>query len=105
MTIAKLLAEEHAELVITDPKALSNAAKDLADIPRVTLESDPYKAAEKADAILLITEWDCYKTLNWEKIYTQMRQPALLFDTRNILDHAALKQIGFNLLAVGKTFA
>ena len=105
LTIAKLLAEEHAELVITDPKALSNAAKDLADVPRVTLESDPYKAAEKADAILLITEWDCYKTLDWEKIYTQMRQPALLFDTRNILDHTALKQIGFNLLAVGKTFA
>lgn len=105
LTIAKLLAEEHAELVITDPKALSNAAKDLADVPRVTLESDPYKAAEKADAILLITEWDCYKTLDWEKIYTQMRQPALLFDTRNILNHAALKQIGFNLLAVGKTFA
>ena len=102
LTIANLLAEEHAELVITDPQALTNAAKDLAHLPNVTFEADPYLAATGADAILLMTEWDCYKTLDWGKIYTSMRQPALLFDTRNLLNHPALKQIGFRLLAVGK---
>ena len=102
LAVAKLLAEEHAELIVTDPQALPNAQKDLADYPRVTFEKDPYQAAEKADAILIMTEWECYKTLDWQRIYASMRQPAMLFDTRNILDHATLKQIGFNLLAVGK---
>lgn len=102
LAVAKLLAEEHAELIVTDPQALPNAQKDLADYSRVTFEKDPYQAAEKADAILIMTEWECYKTLDWQRIYASMRQPAMLFDTRNILDHATLKQIGFNLLAVGK---
>lgn len=102
LAVAKLLAEEHAELIVTDPQALPNAQKDLADYSRVTFEKDPYQAAEKADAILIMTEWECYKTLDWQRIYASMRQPAMLFDTRNLLDHATLKQIGFNLLAVGK---
>lgn len=102
LTVANLLAEEHADLVVTDPKALENAAKDLAHLPKVTFEPDPYLAATNADAILVMTEWDCYKTLDWKQIYANMRQPALIFDTRNILDHAELKQIGFKVLAVGK---
>jgi UDPglucose 6-dehydrogenase len=102
LAVAHLLADEHAELVVTDPKALANAMKDLEGIQCVTFEDDPYQAAVGADAILLMTEWECYKTLNWEKIYALMRKPALLFDTRNILDHKRLKDIGFNTLAVGK---
>jgi UDPglucose 6-dehydrogenase len=59
-------------------------------------------AAQNADAIIVMTEWACYKDLDWEKIYSLMRKPALLFDARNILNHAALKKIGFNVLAIGK---
>lgn len=102
LTVANLLAEEHADLVVTDPKALSNAAKDLAHLPGVTLEQDPYLAAAGADAVIVMTEWEAYKTLDWERIYSVMRQPAIVFDARNILNHAALKQLGFNVLAVGK---
>lgn len=102
LIVANLLAEEHADLVVTDPKALENAAKDLAHLPRVAFEPDPYRAATGADAILIMTEWECYKQLDWQQIYAQMRQPALIFDTRNILDHAELKRIGFKVLAVGK---
>lgn len=104
LTVAKLLAEEHASLVVTDPKALANAKVDLADLKDVTYTEDPYQAAEGADAILVMTEWDCYHSLDWERIYSLMRKPALVFDTRNILEHSALKRFGFTLLAVGKTF-
>lgn len=103
LTVANLLAEEHAEIVVTDPKALRNAAKDLAGLDRVTLEPDPYKAAEGCDAIVIMTEWACYRELDWKRIYASMRKPALLFDTRNILDGQAMKTLGFNVLAVGKT--
>ncbi len=101
LTVAKLLAEEHANLVVTDPKALVNAAEDLAGM-NVALEANPYKAAEGADAILVMTEWACYKELDWAKIYQLMRKPALLFDTRNILDREQLKTFGFNVLSIGR---
>ncbi len=102
LAVAKLLLEEHATLVISDPQALPNAQGDLANTPSVVFEKDPYRAAEGADAILLMTEWTCYQTLDWERIYALMRKPALIFDTRNILDHATLRHIGFRVLAVGK---
>lgn len=104
LTVAHLLNEEHAEIVVTDPKALRNAAKDLADLDRITLEPDPYKAAEGCDAIVIMTEWACYKDLDWERLYASMRKPALLFDTRNLLDGKAMKTLGFHVLAVGKIY-
>lgn len=104
LTVARLLNEEHAEIVVTDPKALRNAAKDLAGLDRITLEPDPYKAAAGCDAIVIMTEWACYKDLDWKRLYASMRKPALLFDTRNLLDGRSLKQLGFNVLAVGKLY-
>ena len=49
-----------------------------------------------------MTEWDCYRDLDWASVYAAMRKPALVFDTRNILDHAALRALGFKTLAVGR---
>jgi len=103
---ARHLADEHVRLVITDPKALPNARKDLADIvgdgSRLAFEEDPYKAADGADAILLMTDWRLYSELDWGRIYGSMRKPALVFDTRNCLDRRALKEIGFKVLNIGK---
>ena len=101
-TVARLLMEEHVKVTITDPKALENARKDLADLPGVTYEADEYKAAEGADAVVLMTDWRHYPTLDWQRIYDSMRKPALVFDTRNCLDGAELKQMGFRVLNVGK---
>ena len=101
-TVARLLAEEHVRIVITDPKALDNARRDLSDLDGVVYEEDEYKAAEEADAIVLMTDWRHYPTLDWQRIYGLMRKPALVFDTRNCLDVAALRQVGFNVLSIGK---
>lgn len=101
-TVARLLAEEHVRIVITDPKALGNARRDLADMEGVVYEADEYKAVEGADAIVLMTDWRHYPTLDWSRIYGLMRKPALVFDTRNCLDANALRRIGFNVLCVGK---
>jgi len=101
-TVARLLNEEHVRLAITDPKALDNAKLDLSDLSNISFELDPYKAAKDADAVLLMTDWKEYPALDWAKIYKSMRKPALVFDTRNCLDAAALRKIGFNVLNVGK---
>ena len=101
-TVARLLADEHVNITVTDPKALPNARRDLADLDGVTYEDDEYKAAENADAIVVMTDWACYKTLDWQRIYDMMRKPALVFDTRNCLDSAKLRKAGLKVLNIGK---
>lgn len=101
--VAQGLLAEHAEVVVTDPKALGNAKHDLADFREgVSFEPDPYKAANGAHAIALLTEWDVYKDLDYERIFEAMARPAFIFDGRNILDHKQLFNIGFNVFAIGK---
>ena len=100
--VARLLAAEHVRLAVTDPKALGNARRDLADLDGVVFEEDEYKAAEGADAVVLMTDWGRYPALDWRRIYGVMRKPALVYDTRNCLDAAALREIGFRVLNVGK---
>jgi len=63
---------------------------------------DPYEAARGADAIAVLTEWDCFRTLDYRRIYQDMEKPAFLFDGRNILDHQALFDMGFNVYPIGK---
>lgn len=102
LTVAKLLADEHADIVITDPYALENAKRDLASVAdRVIFEADPYQAVEGADAVAVMTDWKLYKDLDWERVYASMRKPAFIFDGRNFLDHAKLFALGFHVYAIG----
>jgi UDPglucose 6-dehydrogenase len=49
-----------------------------------------------------MTEWDEFKSYDWEHIYSVMQKPAFVFDGRLILDHAKLREIGFIVYAIGK---
>jgi len=101
--VARRLVEEKAHVVITDPKALKNAMKDMEGaIGNVAYVEDPYEAAEGCSAIAVMTEWRIYATLDYERIYRTMTKPAFIFDGRNILDHRKLFEIGFNVFPIGK---
>jgi UDPglucose 6-dehydrogenase len=101
--IAKKLIDEKAELVITDPRALNNAKIDLNAINgTLSYIEDPYEASDGCDAIAVMTEWEIYKSLDFEKIYQSMVKPAFIFDGRNILNHKQLFDIGFNVFPIGK---
>jgi len=101
--IAKRLIEERAHLAITDPKALKNAGIDLKGVDEnVSYIDDPYAAAAKSHAIAIMTEWDLYRDLDYEKIFKSMIKPAFIFDGRNIVDHKRLFKIGFNIYPIGK---
>ncbi len=103
ITIAQKLIDENAELVISDPQALKNAKADLKDMGgKISYVEDPYKAASGTHAIAVMTEWDLYKELDYDKIYQSMNKPAFIFDGRNILDHKKLFGIGFNVFPIGK---
>jgi len=101
--VVKKLIEERAILSITDPHALENARSDLAGVDReILFELDPYRAAKGASAVVLVTEWDVFRNLDYERIYREMKKPALIFDGRNILDHQNLFSLGFDVYPIGK---
>jgi len=101
--ISKRLLEEKAKLVITDPKALKNAMTDLNGIDgELSYIEDPYEASAGCDAIAVMTEWQIFTDLDFEKIYQSMTKPAFIFDGRNILEHKRLFEIGFNVFPIGK---
>jgi len=102
--VVRALVEERAAVVVTDPQALKNARRDLADLgDKVIFEEDPMKAAEEAHAIALLTDWPEYARLDYRRIHDRMIKPAFIFDGRNRLKHRELFDIGFDVHAIGKT--
>jgi UDPglucose 6-dehydrogenase len=103
LSVTRDLLAERAKVVISDPRALANARADLANVDgALTFEDDPYAAAVGAHAIAVMTEWKVYRTLDYQRIYESMEKPAFVFDGRNILDHRALYEIGFNVFPIGR---
>lgn len=68
----------------------------------ITTCQDAYSACEGAHAIATLTEWDEFKTLDFDRIFASMAKPAFVFDGRNILDHEKLRKIGFEVYAIGQ---
>ncbi|HOW57094.1 MAG TPA: UDP binding domain-containing protein, partial [Smithellaceae bacterium] len=101
--ITHRLLAECAEVVISDPKALENAAIVMADTTgKLSYEENPYEAVKGCHAIAILTEWSLYKELDYKKIFRAMAKPAFIFDGRNIIDHEKCYKIGFNVYPVGK---
>ena len=100
--VTKKLLSEMANVAISDPKALENAKIVLKECKEnVEYCPDPYVAAKNAHAIAVLTEWECYKTLDYKKILESMEKPAFIFDGRNILPHKELFEMGFNVIPIG----
>jgi UDPglucose 6-dehydrogenase len=101
--ICKRLLEERARLAVTDPRALENARKDLTGLEgEVIFEPDPYRAAERAHAIVLITHWPEFRKLDYARIFASMHKPAFVFDGRACLDAERLAGMGFNVYPIGR---
>ncbi len=97
------LLEERANVAIHDPKALDNAKIDLADaVGNIEYVDCPYEAAKGAHAIAVLTDWPEFAKLDYQRIFDLMEKPAFIFDGRNILDHKALFEMGFNVYPIGK---
>ncbi len=67
----------------------------------IAIENNGYEACKNAHAIAVLTEWDEFKTYDWQKIYDNMLKPAFVFDGRNLLNKAELEKIGFIYQAIG----
>ena len=73
--------------------------------PLFTVHAEAYAACEGAHAVVVLTEWPCFRELDWRRIYAACAKPAWVFDGRNLLDAAALREIGFGVQGIGKPAA
>ena len=109
--VADDLLSEQANISVYDPKVDSaqiqfdlnylETRSESDNNSGVQVELNAYDACENAHAIAVLTEWDEFKTYNWQKIYDNMLKPAFVFDGRNLLNKEELEKIGFVYQAIG----
>jgi UDPglucose 6-dehydrogenase len=92
------LLQERAHVQVYDPQAMEKVRPLL---PSIRYCSDPHEVAEGADAVMIVTEWEVFETLDWERMRDSMRRP-LILDGRNLLNGAEMANLGFEYQGVGK---
>jgi UDPglucose 6-dehydrogenase len=95
--IRRLLAEG-AVVRATDPEAMTRAR---AVFPTLNYSEDPYDVARGADALLILTEWEQYRRLDWKRVREEMARP-LVVDARNMLRPADMIALGFEYVSFGR---
>lgn len=109
--VADDLINEKAAIAVYDPKVgqeqiqsdlnYLNTRTEKENAEAVMVYQDPYEACKDAYAIAVLTEWDEFKSYDWERIYANMKKPAFVFDGRNLLDAEAMRKLGFIYQAIG----
>ena len=109
--VADDLLSEQATVVVYDPKVgeeqiqfdlnYLESRSEIDNAKGVQVAINAYDACNNAHAIAVLTEWDEFKTYDWQKIYDNMLKPAFVFDGRNILNKEALEKIGFIYQGIG----
>jgi UDPglucose 6-dehydrogenase len=99
--VIHLLQSEGAHVQAYDPVAMVNAEHYLQD---VALCQDAYEAADGADGLVIVTEWNEFKHLSLPKLKEAMRQPVIV-DGRNIYDSDLMKELGFVYRGMGRGYA
>ena len=108
IAVCRDLLAEGARVYVYDPQV--SEAQIRADVlgklenPNLVVVQSALEACHGAHGVAILTEWDEFKDLDFQKIYEGMLKPAFLFDGRNILPHARLKKLGFRVFAIGKSF-
>jgi UDPglucose 6-dehydrogenase len=98
LAIARVLLAEGAGIRAYDPEALTEACQFM---PELQPCRDTYHAAEGADAVVIMTEWNVFRNLDFEKLKSVMRVPVLL-DLRNVYDPERVAAAGFRHVSVGR---
>ena len=108
ISVCRDLLSEGAKVVVYDPQVdeeqIRHDVLGTGTDPNLVVVKTAQEACQGAHAVAVLTEWDEFKDLDFQKIYDGMLKPAFLFDGRNILPHSKLREIGFSLFAIGKPF-
>ena len=109
--ISKDLIENGAELLINDPVVskmqiemelgLKEFENNNRNIGKWQFIADINKSADNADAIVVVTEWEDYKNLNWRELSDLLRKPSWIFDTRGIIPISLLRELSSYYWQIG----
>ncbi|MET0132915.1 MAG: UDP-glucose/GDP-mannose dehydrogenase family protein [Kibdelosporangium sp.] len=100
LAVAALLRQAGAELVAYDPAVDPDTMRP--ELASVSVVDDPYLVAKEADALVILTEWPEFRTLDWPRLAETVRSPVVV-DTRNLLDKDVLRRAGFAWTGLGKS--
>jgi len=100
--LCRSLVEAGVRLRLFDPVASAEAATFLTDLAgSIRFADDAYDAATGADAVVIMTEWNEFRSLDLPRLKAMLRQPVLI-DTRNVLDIAQVRALGFDYHCTGR---
>jgi len=100
--IIDALVAEGAEVTVFDPEAMNNVRSVIGD--KVKYADSQYDALTGADALVIATEWNEFRTPNFLKMVTVLKNK-VIFDGRNLFDTDAIKELGFYYESVGRAVA
>jgi UDPglucose 6-dehydrogenase len=98
IAIAQTLQDAGVEVTAYDPEGMDLAAPMM---PGVTMTTSAYAAIEEADAVVLVTEWDAFRALDFDKVKALARGPVLI-DLRNVYRPEEVRAKGFTYVSVGR---
>ena len=98
LEVARRMLAEGADVHATDPEAISRAA---AILPQITYHPDPYEAIRDAEALLICTEWEEFRQLDWERVGKLMAR-RLVIDGRNLCSPALMRDLDFEYFSFGR---
>lgn len=98
LSIIEALQDEGARIQAFDPEGMSTSGQLL---DNVVFASSPYDAAKGADALVIVTEWDAFRALDFVRLKTVMKS-AVLVDLRNVYNSTELVRHGFSYVSVGR---
>jgi UDPglucose 6-dehydrogenase len=106
IAVCRDLLKEGAKVVVYDPRVpeeqIRSEVLGSEKNSNLVVVKSAAEACQGAHGVAILTEWDEFKTLEFKKIHEGMNKPAFVFDGRNILPHAKLREIGFKVFAIGK---
>jgi UDPglucose 6-dehydrogenase len=114
IAVIRMLLKERCEIVAYDPAATERARREFAQ-PRqakdgragdpadaaITFAESAYQAAEKSDALLILTDWEEFAALDFKRLRQVMNHP-ILIDGRNLYSRAEMERAGFSYFSVGR---
>jgi UDPglucose 6-dehydrogenase len=101
VTLIELLLHAGANVRAYDPVAATEAARILAGRSGFTLAKSAYEAAQGADALAIVTEWQEFRSPDFDKLKEILKAP-VIFDGRNLYDPATLTRFGLTYYAIGR---
>jgi len=101
LDVVKRLLDEGCVITAYDPAAEARAKEFLPESEQMRYASDPYAAAQDADALLILNDWQEFAELDLAKLHYTLRYP-IVIDGRNLYDQARMIQNGFTYLSVGR---